>query len=65
MMSALKKLLDSYRFAAATEREKGTYFEELILCYLRHEAVYRDLYNDVWMYRDWAELQGLDRHDTG
>lgn len=29
-MSALKNLLDSYRLAAATEREKGTYFEELI-----------------------------------
>ena len=31
MKSALKKLLDNYRLAAATEREKGTYFEELIL----------------------------------
>lgn len=63
--SALKKLLDSYRLTAATEREKGTYFEELILCYLRNEATYRDLYSDVWMYRDWAKLQGLDGHDTG
>ncbi len=64
-MSALKKLLDSYRLAAATEREKGTYFEELILCYLRNEASYRDLYSHVWMCRDWAKLQGLDGHDTG
>lgn len=51
-MSALKTLLDTYRHAAATEREKGTYFEELILCYLRHEASYRDLYSQVLMYAD-------------
>ncbi|HMU63857.1 MAG TPA: DEAD/DEAH box helicase family protein [Nitrosomonas sp.] len=64
-MSALKKLLDDYRLAAATEREKGTYFEELILCYLRNEASYRDLYNDVWTYGEWAKLRGLDSRDTG
>ena len=65
MMTSLQKLLDSYRQAAATEREKGTYFEELILCYLRNEATYRDLYSDVWSYGDWAKLQGLDGRDTG
>jgi len=64
-MSALKTLLDTYRHAAATEHEKGTYFEELILCYLCHEASYRDLYNQVLMYPDWAKLQGLDGRDTG
>lgn len=64
-MSALKNLLDNYRLAAATEREKGSYFEELILCYLRHEATYRDLYSDVWTYAEWAAQQGLDGHDTG
>ena len=65
MMTSLQKLLDSYRQAATTEREKGTYFEELILCYLRNEATYRDLYSDVWMYSDWAKIQGLDKRDTG
>ena len=51
--------------AALSEREKGTYFEELILCYLRNEATYRDLYSDVWTYAKWAELQGLDKRDAG
>ncbi len=64
-MSALSNLLDAYRSASASEREKGTYFEELICCYLRHEASYRDLYNDVWTYAQWAELQGMDQRDTG
>lgn len=64
-MSALRTLLDNFRAAAVTEREKGTYFEELICTYLRHEATYRDLYNKVWMYADWAKEQGMDGRDTG
>lgn len=64
-MSALSSLLDTYRSASVTEREKGTYFEELICAYLRNEATYRDLYDKVWMYGDWAKEQGLDGRDTG
>lgn len=64
-MTALQEILDSYRNAALSEREKGTYFEELILCYLRNEASYRDLYSEVWTYADWAAQQGLDKRDAG
>ncbi|QSI30436.1 DEAD/DEAH box helicase [Variovorax sp. RKNM96] len=64
-MTALSTLLNTYRNAAASEREKGTYFEELIVCYLRNEATYRDLYSDVWTYSEWATLQGLDKRDAG
>lgn len=64
-MSALQQLLDTYRAAAQTEREKGTYFEELILCYLHHEATYKDLYSQIWTYADWAKTQGLDARDIG
>lgn len=31
--TALAALLDTYRHAAVTEREKGAYFEELVVCY--------------------------------
>ena len=61
-MSALSALLDTYRSASVTEREKGTYFEELICAYLRNEATYRDLYDKVWMYGDWAKEQGNPRY---
>ncbi|WP_186222581.1 DEAD/DEAH box helicase [Burkholderia gladioli] len=64
-MTALEMLLDNFRQTAITEREKGTYFEELIATYLRNEATYRDLYSDVWTYAEWADLQGLDKRDTG
>jgi predicted helicase len=64
-MTALQKLLKSYRDASKTEREKGTYFEELTITYLRNEATYKDLYSDVWTYADWAKEQGIDGKDTG
>lgn len=64
-MTALQKLLDDYRAAARTEREKGTYFEDLILCYFRHEPKYRELYESVWTYADWAREQGKSAQDTG
>lgn len=64
-MSPLRKLLTQFRMAAVTEREKGSYFEELIVTYLRNEASYRDLYAQVWTYADWAAAQGLDKRDTG
>jgi predicted helicase len=64
-MTALENMLNTFRQAAVSEREKGTYFEELICCYLRNEATYRDLYSDVWTYGQWAETQHLDKRDTG
>jgi len=64
-MSALSNLLATFRNAAVSEREKGTYFEELIVAYLRNEATYRDLYSNVWTYAEWAKLQGLDGRDAG
>ena len=64
-MTPLQTLLATYRAASQTQREKGTYFEDLILTYLRNEATYRDLYSQVWTYADWAREQGLDARDTG
>ena len=64
-MSALQDLLASYREISQTEREKGTYFENLIIQYFKNEASYQDLYSNVWTYSDWAELQGLSKNDAG
>ncbi|WP_298160237.1 hypothetical protein, partial [Ferrovum sp.] len=64
-MSALSSLLDAYHQIAQTQREKGTYFEDLILCYLKNEPKYRDLYESAWTYSDWARLQGINAQDAG
>ena len=57
-MTALQTLLGSFRAAAKSEREKGSYFEELIVQYLKVEPAYGDRYSDVWMYADWVREEG-------
>jgi len=64
-MTVLQQLLQQFRDAAQTEREKGTYFEELICTYFRNEATYKEFYSDVWLYADWATERGVDARDTG
>lgn len=64
-MSALDRILQSYRKAAVTEREKGTYFERLTKAYFEHDPVQKDQYSAVWTYADWAKELGLDGKDTG
>jgi predicted helicase len=69
-MTPLDTILAAYRATSQTEREKGTYFEELIRTYFRYEASYADLYSDVWLFADWAKeigtpQFGLSGKDTG
>jgi predicted helicase len=63
--SPLRGILSAYRATSQTEREKGTYFEELIRTYFRNEPKYADLYSDVWLFSDWAKEHGEIAKDTG
>lgn len=68
LMTPLQSILNEYRTASQTEREKGNYFEELIVTYFRYEATYSDLYSDIWLYGDWAKAHpefNLSAKDTG
>lgn len=64
-MTALESLLAEYRETSQTEREKGTYFEELIRAYFKNEPTYADLYENVWLYSDWAQENNRDARDVG
>lgn len=64
-MSELNELLGKFRAASVSEREKGTYFEELILAYLRNEATFRDLYSRVYSWAEWAPAHGFNAKDDG
>mgnify|MGYP003673483751 FL=1 len=63
--NSLQDLLNSYREAARTERDKGTYFERLSIAYLTHDPVQVEQYEDVKPYAAWAIEQGWDGRDTG
>lgn len=64
-MSYLTKILTRFREKAITERDKGTDFERLSVIYFKNEPFYKDQYEKVLTYRDWAEQQGLSKKDTG
>ena len=63
--SPLQELLDTYRRESKTNRELGTYFEELVRTYLRHEPVYADLYSDVWLLSEVPDELEISKKDTG
>ncbi|MCB1782860.1 MAG: DEAD/DEAH box helicase [Alphaproteobacteria bacterium] len=65
MNNELNTLLKKYRDHSKTEREKGEYFELLSQDFLKNDPVLAQQYSEVWTYSKWAELQGIDKRDTG
>ncbi len=59
-MSPLQEILNTYRAASQTGREKGTYFEELIRTSLRSESPCTDLCSSVWPFSGWVKAPGAD-----
>ena len=64
-MTAIDRILQSYRDAAVTEREKGTYFERLALVFFMNDPVQSEEYEAVWTWSDWAKTNGRDGKDVG
>ena len=64
-MSAIEALLESYRAAAITERDKGTAFEKLAKAWLVTDPVQALRIDRVQTWAEWAAEQGHDRTDTG
>ena len=65
MTFPLDALLDSYRAFAATEREKGTYYERLCAAFLAHDPVQAEQYEEVWTWGDWAAANDRSGKDVG
>ena len=64
-MSNFRALLASFREAAQTEREKGTYFERIAVEFIKNDPGMAQEYEDAWLYSDWAKEHGKDGRDTG
>ncbi|EGR2288408.1 damage-inducible protein, partial [Vibrio parahaemolyticus] len=64
-MTHLTDLLKEFRSASQSEREKGTYFEELTVTYFKNEPAYKDHYSEVLTYGEWAKSFGRDAKDVG
>jgi predicted helicase len=62
---SLQSLLQTYRDAARTERDKGTYFERFAIAYLTHDPIQLEQYEHIQTFKDWADANGWDARDTG
>jgi predicted helicase len=65
MTLSLDALLETYRSSAATEREKGTYYERLCAAFLMHDPVQAEQYEQVWTWADWAAENATVGKDVG
>ena len=65
LMTAIDRILQSYRDAAVTEREKGSYFERLALAFFINDPVQAEEYEAVWTWSEWAKANGRDGKDVG
>ena len=63
----LSKLLAEFQQHSLSEREKGTYFEDLIQLYFQNEPFYNFYYKEVFTFKDWIEkyYPNLPSNDTG
>ena len=64
-MTALDKLLNSYRTMTANERDKGTAFERLVVAWLVIDPVQAQRIKCVQLWSDWALTQGHSHIDIG
>jgi len=62
-MTSIHDILDQLRAVAYDERDKGARFEVLIQAFLLTEPQYQDLYDEVWLWKDYPERDG--RVDAG
>lgn len=65
MSSALKDLFERYRTGSKSEREKGTYFENLAKVFFENDPQYVQRFDKVWTYAEFAAGRGISGQDTG
>ncbi|MDR2354242.1 MAG: hypothetical protein LBF22_14010, partial [Deltaproteobacteria bacterium] len=53
-LSALKNLFKELGESSPSERQKGTFFENLVLAFLQNEPFYKEEFPQIWRYADWA-----------
>ena len=52
-----QSVLNYIRERATSEYRKGELFERLMLTYLTEDPDYKQQFSEVYLYKDWAELQ--------
>ncbi len=61
-----QSVLNYIRENAQSERQKGDYFERLMLKYFTEDPDYKDQFSEVYLWKEWAQLRAeFDGTDIG
>lgn len=63
MTTTIHTLLEEFRQAALSNREMGDMFERLIVSYLITDPLYKDKFDEVWLWQEWPGR--CNKTDTG
>jgi len=61
----LHEILNKFRDSSRSEREKGDYFERLVIIFLLNDDIQKQYYNEVVPFAEWAKSNGWKNADTG
>ncbi|MET8185743.1 type ISP restriction/modification enzyme [Streptomyces sp. NPDC005246] len=64
MATTVHDILKAIRDGSATNRERGTRFEQLMVQYLSTDPQWTEQFSRVWMWADWPGTEH-DKRDTG
>ncbi|HIK27583.1 MAG TPA: hypothetical protein IGR89_05865, partial [Oscillatoriaceae cyanobacterium M7585_C2015_266] len=52
-MLTIYDILQELKETAQSKRDLGERFEKLMQAYLRHDLYYKDLFSDVWLWKEY------------
>ncbi len=65
MTTPFQQLLSIYRDNSETQREKGNYFEKLVIPFLQNDARFAPQFSKIQTFSEWAKEQNKSGFDSG
>ena len=65
MTTPFQQLLSIYRDNSETQREKGNYFEKLVIPFLQNDARFAPQFSKIQTFSEWAKEQNKSSFDSG
>lgn len=65
MVNAFDDLVQNANENIHEQRDRGTWFERMVVAYLKNEPLQKATYSDVWMLSDVPDEYGISKQDKG
>lgn len=65
MSTPFQQLLSTYRESSKTKRERGNYFEKLVISFLQNDERFASQFTKVQSFSEWAKDNNFAANDSG